>query len=39
MDAALRVQKIASLPIDEQIKYRKNQKYVDKRRYFKSTKL
>ncbi len=31
--------KIASLPIDEQIKYRKNQKYVDKRRYFKSTKL
>ncbi len=30
--------KIASLPIDEQIKYRKNQKYVDKRRYFKSTK-
>mgnify|MGYP006262855877 FL=1 len=30
---------IASLPIDEQIKYRKNQKYVDKRRYFKSTKL
>ena len=29
---------IASLPIDEQIKYRKNQKYVDKRRYFKSTK-
>ena len=28
--------KIASLPIDEQIKYRKNQKYVDKRRYFKS---
>ena len=31
--------KIASLPIDEQIKYRKNQKYFDKRRYFKSTKL
>ena len=31
--------KITSLPIDEQIKYRKNQKYVDKRRYFKSTKL
>ena len=31
--------KIASLPTDEQIKYRKNQKYVDKRRYFKSTKL
>lgn len=31
--------KIASLPIDEQIKYRKNQKYVDKRRYFKSPKL
>lgn len=31
--------KIASLPIDEQIKYRKNQKFVDKRRYFKSTKL
>ena len=31
--------KIASLPIDAQIKYRKNQKYVDKRRYFKSTKL
>ena len=31
--------KIASLPIDEQIKYRKNQKYVDKKRYFKSTKL
>ena len=31
--------KIAYLPIDEQIKYRKNQKYVDKRRYFKSTKL
>ena len=30
--------KIASLPIDEQIKYRKNQKYVEKRRYFKSTK-
>jgi len=30
---------IASLPIDEQIKYRKNQKYVDKRRYFKSIKL
>ena len=30
---------IASLPIDEQIKYRKNQKYVDKRRYFKSPKL
>ena len=30
---------IASLPIDEQIKHRKNQKYVDKRRYFKSTKL
>ena len=31
--------KIASLPIDEQVKYRKNQKYVDKRRYFKSPKL
>ncbi len=31
--------KIASLPIDEQIKYRKNQKFVDKRRYFKSAKL
>ena len=31
--------KIASLPIDEQIMYRKNQKYVDKRRYFKSIKL
>ena len=31
--------KIASLPIDEQIKYRRNQKFVDKRRYFKSTKL
>ena len=30
---------IASLPIDDQIKYRKSQKYVDKRRYFKSTKL
>ena len=30
--------KIASLPIDEQIKHRKNQKFVDKRRYFKSTK-
>ena len=31
--------KIASLPFDAQIKYRKNQKYVDKRRYYKSTKL
>ena len=31
-------QKIASLPLDQQVKYRKNQKYVEKRRYFKSTK-
>ena len=31
--------KIASLPIDEQIKYRKNQKFVDKRRYFKSARF
>lgn len=36
---SIECKKIASLPIDEQIKYRKNQKYVDKRRYFKSTKL
>ena len=36
---SLECKKIASLPIDEQIKYRKNQKYVDKRRYFKSPKL
>ena len=36
---SIECEKIASLPIDEQIKYRKNQKYVDKRRYFKSTKL
>ena len=33
---SIECRKIASLPIDEQIKYRKNQKYVDKRRYFKS---
>ena len=31
--------KIASLPLGEQIKYRKNQRFVDKRRYFKSAKL
>jgi len=36
---SIECKKIASLPIDEQIKYRKNQKYVDKRRYFKSIKL
>mgnify|MGYP005736712267 FL=1 len=36
---SIECKKIASLPIDEQIKYRKNQKYVDKRRYFKSPKL
>ena len=36
---SIECKKIASLPIDEQIKYRKNLKYVDKRRYFKSTKL
>jgi len=36
---SIECKKLASLPIDEQIKYRKNQKYVDKRRYFKSTKL
>ena len=36
---SLECKNIASLPIDEQIKYRKNQKYVDKRRYFKSPKL
>ena len=36
---SIECEKIASLPIDEQIKYRKNQKYVDKRRYFKSSKL
>jgi len=31
--------KIASLPTDEQIKYRKNKKFVNKRRYFKSDKI
>ena len=36
---SIECKKIASLPIDEQIKYRKNQKYVEKRRYFKSAKL
>ena len=36
---SLECKNIASLSIDEQIKYRKNQKYVDKRRYFKSPKL
>ena len=36
---SIECKKLASLPIDEQIKYRKNQKHVDKRRYFKSTKL
>ena len=36
---SIECKKIASLPIDGQIKYRKNQEYVDKRRYFKSTKF
>ena len=36
---SIECKKIASLSINEQIKYRKNQKYVDKRRYFRSTKL
>ena len=36
---SIECKKIASLPIDEQIKHRKNQKYIEKRRYFKSAKL